>query len=235
MIEVKSLTAGYNNIDIIKDINMIINKGEMVAILGPNGSGKTTLLRSLVGIIDAYDGYIKKGDIKRDSLSIIHNKPYELFRSGIAFVPDGGKVFSGMTVHENLEMGGYTMEDRGVLAARIENVLRTFPILEPLLKRIAGSLSGGERQILSLARSLITEPEFLILDEPTAGLSPNYMKILFKKLVALKKDIGVLIVEQNARLALQYVDRGYVMRNGKFAFAGSAEKLLKEEDVFKLL
>jgi branched-chain amino acid transport system ATP-binding protein len=235
MIEVRSLTAGYNDIVIIKDINLKFEKGEIVTILGPNGCGKTTLLRSIVGIIDAFDGKITKGDIFFNGQSIKNQQPHDLFREGIAFVPDGGKVFPSMTVKENLEMGGYILKEKSVVNQRIDNVLHLFPILKDLYKRKAGSLSGGERQILSLARSLISEPEYLILDEPTAGLSPNYMKILFRKLVELKKGKGILVVEQNAKLALKYSDRGYVIRHGELVMEDSAENLLNKEDVFKLL
>jgi branched-chain amino acid transport system ATP-binding protein len=235
MIEVKNLTAGYNDINIIKDITLKFEKGEVVTILGPNGCGKTTLLRSIVGIIYAFDGKITKGEILFNGQSIKNHQPHNLFREGIAFVPDGGKVFPSMTVRENLEMGGYILKEKYLVNQRIDNVLQLFPILKDLYKRKAGSLSGGERQILSLARSLISEPEYLILDEPTAGLSPNYMKILFRKLVELKKDKGILVVEQNAKLALKYSDRGYVIRHGEIAMEGSAENLLNEEDVFKLL
>jgi len=235
VIEVKSLTAGYSDIDIIKDINLKFEKGEIVSILGPNGSGKTTLLRSIVGIIEEFDGKVTKGDVSFNGSSIKDQKPHDLFRKGIAFVPDGGKVFPSMTVKENLEMGGYILKEKKVVNQRIDNVLLLFPILKDLYKRKAGGLSGGERQILSLARSLISDPEFLILDEPTAGLSPNYMKILFRKLVELKKDKGILVVEQNAKLALNYSDRGYVIRHGKIAMEDTSENLLNKEDVFKLL
>ncbi len=235
MIEVKNLTAGYNDIDIIKNISLKFEKGEIVSILGPNGSGKTTLLRSIVGILDAFDGKITKGEVYFNDRSIKNQQPHNLVKEGIAFVPDGGKVFPSMTVRENLEMGGYILKDKNIVNQRIEKVLVLFPILKELYRRKAGGLSGGERQILSLARSLISEPEFLILDEPTAGLSPNYMKILFRKLVELKEDKGILVVEQNAKLALKYSDRGYVVRHGEIAMEDSAENLLNKEDVFKLL
>lgn len=235
MLEAKNLSAGYKGMRVIDKINLKVEQGEIVTIVGPNGSGKTTALRCLVGIIEEYGGRIYDGDILFNSNRINGKEPYELLRLGIAFVPDGGKVFPSMTVLENLEMGGFILNQSEVRSKRVEGVLELFPILKDLIKRKATGLSGGEKQILALAKALITKPKFLILDEPSAGLSPNYTKILFEKLKELKSDCGILVVEQNAKMALEYSDRGYVIRHGKIALEGKSQELLEKEDVFKLL
>jgi len=237
MLEARNLSAGYKGMKVINGINLKVGKGEIITIVGPNGSGKTTVLRCLVGIIEEYGGRIYDGDILFNSNRINGKEPYELLRLGIAFVPDGGKVFPSMSVLENLEMGGFIVGSSRslVVRERIREVLELFPILKDLIKRKATGLSGGEKQILALAKALITKPKFLILDEPSAGLSPNYTKILFEKLKELKKDCGILVVEQNAKMALEYSDRGYVIRHSEVALEGKSKELLEKEDVFKLL
>ncbi|MDH5684677.1 MAG: ATP-binding cassette domain-containing protein, partial [candidate division WOR-3 bacterium] len=182
LLETKNLSAGYKGMQVINKINLGLEKSEIVTIVGPNGSGKTTILRALVGIIEEYGGRIYDGDIIFEGKRINGKEPYELLRLGIAFVPDGGKVFPSMTVLENLEMGGFILNDKEELRKRIGEVLELFPILKDLAKRKAMGLSGGEKQILSLGKALITKPRILILDEPAAGLSPNYTMILFEKL-----------------------------------------------------
>ena len=235
MLETKNLSAGYKGMQVINKINLGLEKSEIVTIVGPNGSGKTTILRALVGIIEEYGGRIYDGDIIFEGKRINGKEPYELLRLGIAFVPDGGKVFPSMTVLENLEMGGFILNDKEELRKRIGEVLELFPILKDLAKRKAMGLSGGEKQILSLGKALITKPRILILDEPAAGLSPNYTMILFEKLKELKSESGIIVVEQNAKIALEYSDRGYVIRHGEIALEGKSKELLEKEDVFKLL
>jgi len=236
LLSVKNLSAGYRDIKIIEEVSLYVNEGEIVTIVGPNGSGKTTLLRSIVGVIEEFNGKIMGGEILYSGKRINGKKSFELIKLGIVFVPDSGKVFPSMTVQENLEMGGYILNNESVLKERIKDVLELFPILKPLLSRRADSLSGGERQMLSLARGLLTDPKLLILDEPSAGLSPNYVKILFAKLREIaNKRKGVMIVEQNAKTALKFSDRGCVLKNGKVAIEGEAKELIEREDVFKLL
>ena len=236
LLSVKNLSAGYRDIKIIEEVSLYVNEGEIVTIVGPNGSGKTTLLRSIVGVIEEFNGKIMGGEILYSGKRINGKKSFELIKLGIVFVPDSGKVFPSMTVQENLEMGGYILNNESVLKERIKDVLELFPILKPLLSRRADSLSGGERQMLSLARGLLTDPKLLILDEPSAGLSPNYVKILFAKLREIAdKRKGVMIVEQNAKIALKFSDRGCVLKNGKVAIEGEAKELIERKDVFKLL
>lgn len=236
MLEVKGLSAGYRDTKIVEDVSLHVEKREVVTIVGPNGSGKTTLLRAIVGVIEEFDGRIMGGDVLYVGKRINGKRPFELVRLGMAFVPNGGKVFPSMTVHENLEMGGYTLNNKHILKERIEKALAIFPILNGLLSRRADALSGGERQILSIARSLLTWPKLLILDEPSAGLSPNYVKILLTRLREIAgMGKGVLMIEQNAKSALNYSDRGYVLRNGRIGTEGKAQELLKREDIFKLL
>ena len=236
LLSVKNLSAGYRDIKIIEEVSLYVNEGEIVTIVGPNGSGKTTLLRSIVGVIEEFNGKIMGGEVLYSGKRINGKKSFELIKLGIVFVPDSGKVFPSMTVQENLEMGGYILNNESVLKERIKDVLELFPILKPLLSRRADSLSGGERQMLSLARGLLTDPKLLILDEPSAGLSPNYVKILFAKLREIAdKRKGVMIVEQNAKTALKFSDRGCVLKNGKVAIEGEAKELIEREDVFKLL
>ncbi len=236
LLSVKNLSAGYRDIKIIEEVSLYVNEGEIVTIVGPNGSGKTTLLRSIVGVIEEFNGKIMGGEVLYSGKRINGKKSFELIKLGIVFVPDSGKVFPSMTVQENLEMGGYILNNESVLKERIKDVLELFPILKPLLSRRADSLSGGERQMLSLARGLLTDPKLLILDEPSAGLSPNYVKILFAKLREIaNKRKGVMIVEQNAKTALKFSDRGCVLKNGKVAIEGEAKELIERKDVFKLL
>ena len=236
LLSVKNLSAGYRDIKIIEEVSLYVNEGEIVTIVGPNGSGKTTLLRSIVGVIEEFNGKIMGGEVLYSGKRINGKKSFELIKLGIVFVPDSGKVFPSMTVQENLEMGGYILNNESVLKERIKDVLELFPILKPLLSRRADSLSGGERQMLSLARGLLTDPKLLILDEPSAGLSPNYVKILFAKLREIAdKRKGVMIVEQNAKTALKFSDRGCVLKNGKVAIEGEAKELIERKDVFKLL
>ena len=219
LLSVKNLSAGYRDIKIIEEVSLYVNEGEIVTIVGPNGSGKTTLLRSIVGVIEEFNGKIMGGEVLYSGKRINGKKSFELIKLGIVFVPDSGKVFPSMTVQENLEMGGYILNNESVLKERIKDVLELFPILKPLLSRRADSLSGGERQMLSLARGLLTDPKLLILDEPSAGLSPNYVKILFAKLREIAdKRKGVMIVEQNAKTALKFSDRGCVLKNGEKYF-----------------
>jgi branched-chain amino acid transport system ATP-binding protein len=234
-IEVRNLTAGYRSLEVVKGIDLHVDKGEVVTVLGPNGSGKTTLLRAIVGVIEGYGGQINGGQVLLNGSIITGRKPHELLKMGVAFVPDGGKVFPSMTVRENLQMGGFILREKREIEKRISEVLEIFPILGELISRRAVGLSGGERQILSLAKAMVTKPEFLILDEPSAGLSPGYTKTLFAKLTELKRESGILVVEQNSKVALEYSDRGYVIRHGKVDLEGKSDELLKREDVFKLL
>ncbi|MEO0267471.1 MAG: ABC transporter ATP-binding protein [candidate division WOR-3 bacterium] len=235
LLETKNLTAGYKGMVVINKIDICLEKNEIVAIVGPNGSGKTTILRSLVGILDEYGGEIYEGNIFFKGKKINGKKPYELLHLGIVFVPDSGRVFRSMSVFENLEMGGFIIREKKKLMRKIEEVLELFPILKELLNRRAGNLSAGERQILSLGKALVLEPEVLILDEPSAGLSPNYVKILFEKLKEIKNKSGIIVVEQNAKIVLEYADRGYVIRNGEIKLEGKSKELLEKEDIFKLL
>ena len=205
ILEVKGLNGGYGSVQILYDIDLYVDKGEFVTIIGPNGCGKSTLIKTIFGIATHYSG------------SVVHNgdevsgwRTDQLVNRGIAYVPQVNNVFPSLTVHENLQMGGNKLPTK-LLNERIERALNMFPDLRDRTHDLAASLSGGERQMLAISRALISNPTFLLLDEPTAALSPLYQQQIIERIDSLRSEgITVLIVEQNARLSLARSDRGYI-------------------------
>ena len=223
----KNLTAGYGGVDIIKNINLEVKQGEIVVIVGPNGAGKSTAMKALLGMLKLTDGGVSFAE--DDITSML---PQDRVNLGIAFVPQTQNVFTGMSVEENLEMGGFIRSDD--IRLTIEDIYNLFPILKEKRNQNAGELSGGQRQQVAFGRALMTKPKILMLDEPTAGVSPIVMDELFSRIIEVgKTGVGILMVEQNAKQALNIADRGYVLVNGKNSREGSGQDLLNNPEVRK--
>ena len=221
------LTAGYGGVDIIKNITLEVNEGEIVVIVGPNGAGKSTAMKALLGMLKLTDGSVNFG--KDDITSML---PQDRVNLGIGFVPQTSNVFTGMSVEENLEMGGFTRSDD--IRSTIDDIFNLFPVLKEKRNQNAGELSGGQRQQVAFGRALMTNPKILMLDEPTAGVSPIVMDELFSRIIEVgKTGVGILMVEQNAKQALNIADRGYVLVNGKNSREGTGQELLNNPEVRK--
>ena len=222
-----NLTAGYGGVDIIKNITLKVKQGEIVVIVGPNGAGKSTAMKALLGMLQLTDGSVS---FASDDIS--NMLPQDRVNLGIAFVPQTNNVFTGMSVEENLEMGGFIRTDD--IHHTIEDIYNLFPVLKEKRNQNAGELSGGQRQQVAFGRALMTKPKILMLDEPTAGVSPIVMDELFSRIIEVgKTGVGILMVEQNAKQALSIADRGYVLVNGKNSREGSGQDLLNNPEVRK--
>lgn len=224
MLKIERLNTGYDIKQVLYDLSMDVKGAEIVSIIGPNGAGKSTILKAVVGIVEAWEG-----KITLDGKDITFIPTYKKIREGITFSPQGNRVFDELKVNENLELGGFYLK-KPKLKERIEYVLTLFPVLRDRLKETAGNLSGGERQMLALARALIPEPKLLLLDEPSLGLSPKLVSKVFGKLREINKSTGLpmLIVEQKVNEVLKISDRVYSIKLGKVAFEGAPELLSPE-------
>ena len=223
----KNITAGYGGVDIINDINLHVNESEIVVIVGPNGAGKSTAMKSMLGMLSLTTGSVQFTD--KDITAML---PQDRVSLGIAFVPQTQNVFTGMTVEENLEMGAFLRNDD--IQNTIDQIYELFPILREKRNQNTGELSGGQRQQVAFGRALMTMPKILMLDEPTAGVSPIVMDELFSRIIEVgKTGVGILMVEQNAKQALSIADRGYVLVNGKNSREGTGQELLNNPDVRK--
>jgi branched-chain amino acid transport system ATP-binding protein len=233
LLSVESLNAGYGRTQVLRRVSVHVDEGEMVALMGANGAGKSTLLRAVVGILAP-----QAGTIEFAGRSIGGMRTERLVREGIALVPEGRLLFGPMTVRENLDLGAYAALGgaRGPAAAgRRERAHALFPVLEQRGGQPAATLSGGEQQMLAIARALMSGPRLLLLDEPSLGLAPKVTGEIFSALDALRGEgVTILLVEQDARLALKHSDRGYVMRTGSVALEGSARELLGDESVRRI-
>ena len=220
------MTGGYGNgPDIINSCTVNVNRGEIVSILGPNGAGKSTAMKAMLGLLN-----LKSGSIKINGEDISNLSPQDRVKKGISFVPQNKNVFAGMTVEENLEMGAFLLNDE--IKNIIEEVFNLFPILKEKRNQLVGELSGGQRQQVALGRALMIKPTVLMLDEPTAGVSPIVMDELFDHIVKVKKnDVAILMVEQNAKQALSISDRGYVLVTGENRYSGTGIELLNDPRV----
>ena len=228
-LEVRNLTAYYDSVLALDNISLTLSEGEIVAMIGPNGAGKSTALKAICGLLKP-----RSGEVLFQGENINGKQPYQLVEKGLCLVPEGRRVFASMTVLENLEMGAYTRRNKNALQEGISKVFSLFPVLKERQKQRAGTLSSGEQQMLAVGRALMLEPKLLLLDEPSLGLSPNYVDTLFERIKEINSDgTTILLVEQNARMALEYADRGYVFEIGKIAFQDEAKNLLENDEVRK--
>ena len=225
-LEVKNVKGGYGSVKIIHGIDIYVDEGEFVTIIGPNGCGKSTLIKIIFGIATHHSG-----TIKHKGTEVSGWRTDQLAQRGIAYVPQVDNVFPSLSVEENLQMGGNSLSS-SILNKRIGHALDMFPDLRHRTHDLAASLSGGERQMLAIGRALISKPDFLLLDEPTAALSPLYQQQIIERIDALREvGITVLIVEQNARLSLARSDRGYIISNGEVVHTGDASDILNDPDI----
>lgn len=230
ILEGKDVSVGYTNREIVHDVSLKIEREEILSIIGPNGSGKSTLLKALIGMLKPWEGkvYFKEEDITG-------METHNLVKKGIAYLPQGRVVFPRLNVEDHLELGMWTLSNREEKEKRKKEVFNLFPILKERRKTMARNFSGGERQMLALARGLTLDPELLILDEPSLGLSPQLKEQLFSKILQINSQgITILMVEQEAALALELSDRGVVLDQGKIEFRGTGKELLENKEVKKL-
>ena len=226
MLEIKNLNVSYGSIKAIRNIDININSGETVCLIGSNGAGKSSLLNAISMLI-SYEGTI----VFRDK-EIKQYTTTQLVKSGLVMVPEGRRIFSKLTVVENLEMGGFVLKDKRKRMTMIEKYLSMFPILSERKNQLAGNLSGGEQQMLAMARALMSGPSLLLLDEPTMGLSPVMVLKLFEIIKKIREEgTTILLVEQNAKIAIKLSDRGYVMDNGEITLSGSSLELENNEQI----
>jgi branched-chain amino acid transport system ATP-binding protein len=211
-------------VEVVRDASLVVASGEVVALLGSNGAGKSTLLKAIAGLVRPSDG-----EVRLDGQDVTGLAPERVVRHGLALVPEGRMLFGALTVEENLALGAYAT---GYDAATRERVLTLFPVLRERLMQRAGTLSGGEQQMLAIGRALMSRPRVMLLDEPSLGLAPRVVAQIFEVLGELTSEgLGVLLVEQDANLALRHADRGYVMRNGRIVMHGSSRELRSDDDV----
>ena len=229
MLEVKDLQVYYGVIQALKGISFEVNQGEVIALIGANGAGKTTTLQTLTGIIPS-----KAGKISFEGKDITKTPAHKIVEMGMAHDPEARRLFADMTVYENLLMGAYTRKDKNEIAQSLENVYKRFPRLKERKNQRAGTLSGGEQQMLAMGRALMSKPRIILMDEPSMGLSPIFVNEIFDIIKEVSEGgTTVLLVEQNAKKALSIADRAYVMETGNITLSGKAEDLLNNESVQK--
>jgi len=234
LLEVKNLTARYGAVVALKNVSFEVGEGEIVAMIGPNGAGKSTALKAVSGVLTATGGSIDSGEILFEGNKIKGLRTDELVGRGMSLVPEGRRVFPTMTVLENLQMGAYKRNDKAAIRKDLDMVLALFTELKKRVRQRAGTLSTGEQQMLAMARALMLKPKLLLADEPSLGLSPNYVELIFDKLVEINKNgTSILLVEQNASEALEIAHRAYVFSIGEIVLKDTGKNLLRDEKVKK--
>jgi branched-chain amino acid transport system ATP-binding protein len=229
MLSVEKIVSAYGNILALKGISLFVEEGKIVTLIGANGAGKTTLLKSISGLVKPVEG-----SIRFEGRDISKMEPHEIVKRGISMVPEGRRVFPRMSVLENLEMGAYLVRDKNVFQSGLEEVYKLFPKLKERTRQLAGTLSGGEQQMLAIGRALMSNPKLLLLDEPSMGLAPIIVEEIFAIIQDInKKGTTILLVEQNAHMALSIADTGYVLETGHVVLHDSASALLENDQVKK--
>ena len=229
MLEVEGIHTYYGNIHALKDVSITVEKGEIVTIIGANGAGKSTMLKTTSGLLKP-----RKGSIRLNNEELTQLRPHQIVEKGVVQVPEGRRIFGTLTVMENLDMGAFISNDSQKNKENLDRVLELFPRLKERGKQVAGTLSGGEQQMLAMGRALMTNPKVLLLDEPSMGLAPVLVDDIFSTIGQLHKaGTTILLVEQNARLALQIASRGYVLQSGEVVLNDTTENLAKDEMVCK--
>jgi len=229
ILEIDNVHSYYGHIHALKGVSLYVEEGEIVSLIGSNGAGKSTTLRTISGLM-----HPKQGTIKLDGKSIASMEPHLVVAAGVGHVPEGRGIFPKLTVRENLDMGAFTVDDQQKNAARIEEVFELFPRLRERIDQYGGTLSGGEQQMLAIGRGLMQHPRILMLDEPSMGLAPVLVELIFDIIQRLNKEgTTILLVEQNAQMALSIAHRGYVLQTGQIVLTDTAEKLKKDEMVQK--
>ncbi len=229
MLEIKDLCVNYGVIKALKGVSFEVNEGEVIALIGANGAGKTTTLHTITGLLNA-----KSGSIVLDGKDITKTPAHKIVKMGIAHVPEGRRIFQNLTVLDNIRLGAFTRKDKEAIAEDIEKVYKLFPRLEERKTQIAGTLSGGEQQMLAMGRALMSKPRIVVMDEPSMGLSPILVSEIFDIIENIREQgTTVLLVEQNAKKALSIADRAYVLETGKIVLSGKASDLINDESVKK--
>ena len=229
LLSVSQLNVCYGAIEAVKNVDISVEQGELVALLGANGAGKSSVLNSIVGLVP-----IDSGTVLFDSEDVSHTATEQLVRKGITLSPEGRRIFSSLSVAENLQLGAYGRARRSGIAATYARVFELFPVLKEREYQLAGTLSGGQQQMLAIGRALMIDPTLLLLDEPSLGLAPQVVETIFELIVTLRNQgITILLVEQNVAMSLDIIDRGYVMSNGKIAAVGTADELKSSHVVEK--
>ncbi|KAA9398125.1 ABC transporter ATP-binding protein [Haloarcula sp. CBA1130] len=230
ILQMENVTAGYGNTTVLHDVSIAVDDGQVACLIGPNGSGKSTLMKSIYGFAD-----VQSGAVSFRGQEITGRSPQQNLANGMSYVLQDASVFPGMSVHENMLMGGYVFNDDDRAAARAEELYAEFPVLDDLRSQSAGTLSGGQRRLLELARALMVEPDVMMLDEPSIGLEPRFIDDVFERIEQLN-DLGttILLVEQNAEKGLSVADRGFVLASGEIKFTGTGTELLNDEEVGRL-
>lgn len=229
MLEVKNLSVSYGAIEAVKDISFTVNAGEIVSLIGANGAGKTTTLHTITGLVPA-----KSGSVMYNGVDLLKTHNNKIVTLGMAHIPEGRHVFTRMSVEENLEMGAFSLKDQSDLKKDLDMVYGLFPRLKERRNQKAGTLSGGEQQMLAMGRALMSHPKTILMDEPSMGLSPKLVKEIFSIIRKLhEQGITILLVEQNAKMALSIADRAYVLETGRITMEGGAKELLNNEQVRK--